>query len=139
MHNASNDTKYKLLIADDDLDNVKFLEYYLKRNFQVSVCTNVTSFYELINSDTFDIILMDIALRDYKNGLELTKELKDDPTYSNVPVVCYSGHVLNRDRINAIKAGCDMFIGKPASNELLLKSLMSALNKKRSSQQSAIH
>ena len=127
--------KYKLLIADDDQDNVKFLEYYLKRNFNVSVCTNVASFYEAINNIHFDIILMDIALKDYKNGLELTQELKSDPMYSDIPIVCYSGHVLNRDRINAMKAGCDMFIGKPASNELLLKSLMSVLqkNKMRSS------
>lgn len=126
------DIKYKLLIADDDTDNVKFLEYYLKRNFEVSVSTNVASFYEAIKDKTYDIILMDIALRDYKNGLELTQELKSDPLFKNIPVVCYSGHVLNKDRINAMKAGCDMFIGKPASNELLLKSLMSAIKKKKS-------
>lgn len=125
------EAKYKLLIADDDTDNVKFLEYYLKRNFEVSVSTNVSSFYEAIKNKTYDIILMDIALRDYKNGLELTQELKNDPLFKNVPVVCYSGHVLNKDRINAMKAGCDMFIGKPASNELLLKSLMTALKRKK--------
>ena len=123
--------RYKLLIADDDQDNVKFLEYYLKRNFDVSVCTTVASFYEAINNGRYDIILMDIALRDYKNGLELTQELKSNPLYSDIPIVCYSGHVLNRDRINAMKAGCDMFIGKPASNDLLLKSLMSVLNKSK--------
>lgn len=127
-----NQTKYKLLIADDDIDNVKFLEYYLQRSFEVYVCTNVSSFYEAINDNKFDIILMDIALKDYKTGLDLTKELKSDPVNSEIPVVCYSGHVLNKDRINALKAGCDMFIGKPASNELLLKSLLSLLNKRRS-------
>ncbi len=128
---VGSESKYKLLIADDDLDNVKFLEYYLKRTFDVAICTTVNSFYETIKSDTFDIILMDIALKDYKTGLDLTREIKDDPMYADIPVVCYSGHVLNKDRINAMKAGCDMFIGKPASNQLLLNSLLSLLNKRK--------
>jgi DNA-binding response OmpR family regulator len=129
MSNNS-ESRYKLLIADDDIDNVKFLEYYLKRTFEVSTCTNVSSFYEVMKNNKFDIILMDIALKDYKTGLDLTRELKENPESAHIPVVCYSGHVLNSDRINAIKAGCDMFIGKPASNQLLLNSLMSLVEKK---------
>ena len=50
MSNNS-ESRYKLLIADDDIDNVKFLEYYLKRTFEVSTCTNVSSFYEVMKNN----------------------------------------------------------------------------------------
>ena len=115
--------KKKLLIIEDDPANLKFLEMYLNRYFDVTICDSDTAFYEKIENETYDLILMDISIRGEKNGLELTKELKDNPKFSAVPVVCYTAHALQKDRINAKNAGCDLFLNKPVNNAYLVKEL----------------
>lgn len=115
--------KKKLLIIEDDPANLKFLEMYLNRYFDVTICDSDTAFYEKIESEIYDLILMDISIRGEKNGLELTKELKNNPKFSAVPVVCYTAHALQKDRINAKNAGCDLFLNKPVNNAYLVKEL----------------
>jgi DNA-binding response OmpR family regulator len=122
--------KPKLLIIEDDFENQKFLNFFLKRYFRVDVCDSSDTFYELINKEKADIILMDISIRGPKNGLQLTKELKDDPKFSKIPVICYTAHAFNKDRLNAIDAGCDAYISKPSDIHTLLNSLFDLLRGK---------
>ena len=65
-------TKPKLLIVEDDFENQKFLQIFLKRKFALQICDSSETFYEKLNNDKFDIILMDISLRGKKDGLQLT-------------------------------------------------------------------
>jgi len=71
---------------------------------------------------------MDISIRGPKDGLELTKELKSSPDYSSIPVICYTAHAFNTDRINAMEAGCNVYISKPSDIHTLLNSLFDLLN-----------
>lgn len=114
----------KLLIAEDDPENQKFLQIFLERYFSVDICDSSESFYEFISCEKYDVILMDISIRGQKNGLELTKELKENPEYSKIPIVCYTAHAFNTDRINALDAGCDLYLSKPSDIRILLNSLM---------------
>ncbi len=123
--------KLKLLVTEDDFENQKFLEMFLKRNFEVEICDSEQSFYEHLNKNKFDIILMDISLRGNKNGLELTKELRKMPGYENIPVVCLSAHAFKKDRDNAMNAGADVFLTKPVENKVLLNTLLEAVTNKK--------
>ena len=120
----------KLLIIEDDVENQKFLSFFLKRYFKVDTCDSSETFYELLNKEKADIILMDISIKGSKNGLELTKELKNNPIFSNIPVVCYTAHASNKDRLNALDAGCDAYISKPSDIHSLLNSLLDLLKAK---------
>ncbi len=126
-NNLSAESKPKLLIVEDDYENQKFLELYLKRYFQVNVCDSSDTFYSVLQNESFDIILMDISIKGEKNGLELTKELKGDTNYSHIPVICYTAHAFNSDRINALDAGCDAYLSKPSDVRTLLGSLYELL------------
>ena len=83
-----------------------------------------------MSKEKYDIIMMDISIRGDKNGLELTKELKSNPSTSGIPVLCYTAHAFNKDRINALEAGCDVYISKPAEVYSLLESLFELLKRK---------
>lgn len=122
--------KPKLLIIEDDYDNQKFLELYLKKYFHVDLCDSSDTFYSYWANEKYDIILMDISIKGQKNGLELTRELKSDPNSSNIPIVCYTAHAFNRDRINALDAGCDAYLSKPSDIRTLLISLFDVLKEK---------
>lgn len=123
-------TKPKLLITEDDYENRKFLELFLKRYFRVDVCDSSDSFYNLISKHNYDIILMDISIKGRKNGLELTREMKNNPELKGIPIVCYTAHAFNKDRLNALDAGADAYISKPSDIRVLLNSLLDLLKGK---------
>ncbi|MDQ7817826.1 MAG: response regulator [Melioribacteraceae bacterium] len=129
INSVKNGVKPKLLITEDDFENQKFLELFLKRYFEVDVCDSSDTFYNFIESKSYDIILMDISIRGKKNGLELTSELKSNPDYSSIPIVCYTAHAFNRDRVNALNAGCDAYLSKPSDIRTLLGSLIEMLKR----------
>lgn len=114
----------KLLIVEDDLENQKFLYYFLKKHFRIEVCDSAEMCYEFLFKERSEIILMDISIKGYKNGLDLTKELKSHPLFSKIPIVCYTAHAYNEDRINSIDAGCDAYISKPTNYNILLNTLL---------------
>ena len=123
-------SKPRILITEDDFENQKFLELFLRRRFEVESCDSETSFYERLKNAHFDVILMDISLRGKKNGLELTMEIKAMPEYANIPVVCLTAHAFKKDKENALNAGVDKFLTKPVDNDILMNTLLEVINRK---------
>lgn len=130
MSEINDKNKPRLLIVEDDFENQKFLQLFLKRKFEVDVCDSAETFYEKMNEKKFDIILMDISLRGRKDGLQLTKELRESEETKDIPVVGLSAHTFQRDKDNAYNAGVDLFITKPVQNSVLLDSLIKTYEKK---------
>ncbi|MCD6596160.1 MAG: response regulator, partial [Bacteroidales bacterium] len=87
--------KPTLLVVEDDYDSQKFLQLFLRREFNVEVCDSSETFYAILEDQKIDIILMDISLRGTKNGLELTSELKADEKFKNIPVVVLTAHAFH--------------------------------------------
>ncbi|PIQ09762.1 MAG: hypothetical protein COW71_04940 [Ignavibacteriales bacterium CG18_big_fil_WC_8_21_14_2_50_31_20] len=123
----SKDKKYKLLVVEDDEDSQRFLKLFLKREFVISMSNSGETFYNELENDIFDIILMDVSLRGEKDGLQLTREIKNDDKYKHIPVVALTAHAYQRDRAEALKAGVDYFLTKPVKNETLMDTLKTAI------------
>jgi CheY-like chemotaxis protein len=128
----SEETKPRLLVVEDDYENQKFLQIFLKRKFDLEICDNSETFYEKIQDNNFDIILMDISLKGKKDGLQLTQELRAKSEYENIPIVGLSAHAFQRDKDNAYNAGIDIFLTKPVQNDVLMDTLLKALELKAS-------
>jgi CheY-like chemotaxis protein len=122
--------KPRLLIVEDDYENQKFLQIFLKRKFDLEICDSSDTFYEKLNQSDFDIILMDISLRGKKDGLQLTQEIRQMEQYKDLPVVGLSAHAFQRDKDNAYNAGVDIFLTKPVQNDVLMDTLLRTLKKK---------
>lgn len=123
-------SKPRLLVVEDDYENQKFLEIFLKRKFELKICDSSDTFYKMIEQSDFDIILMDISLRGKKDGLQLTRELREMDKYKSVPVVALSAHAFQKDKENAYQAGVDMFLTKPIQNEVLMDTLVRIFDEK---------
>ena len=123
----SKDKKYKLLVVEDDEDSQRFLKLFLKREFVISMSNSGETFYNELENDIFVIILMDVSLRGEKDGLQLTREIKNDDKYKHIPVVALTAHAYQRDRAEALKAGVDYFLTKPVKNETLMDTLKTAI------------
>jgi len=122
--------KPKLLVVEDDYENQKFLQIFLKRKFELELCDSSDTFYQKLEQNKFDIILMDISLRGKKDGLQLTRELREKDEYKDIAIVGLSAHAFQRDKDNAYNAGVDIFLTKPVQNDVLLETLIKTLRDK---------
>lgn len=122
--------KPRILVVEDDLENQKFLRIFLKRKFVVDLCDSAEEFYQLMDENKYDIILMDISLRGGKDGLQITTELREKEATKNIPIIGLSAHAFQRDKDNAYKAGVDAFLTKPVESNYLLETLVKALEQK---------
>lgn len=123
------EVKPRILITEDDSENQRFLRIFLGKNFITDICDSDVTFYEYLGNNKYDVILMDISLKGNKNGLELTRELKTNPEYKNIPIVCLTAHAFKKDIENALKAGVDIFLTKPVDNHVLMDTLLDAAGK----------
>lgn len=123
------ENKPRILITEDDSENQRFLRMFLRKSFITDICDSDETFYENLKTNKYDVILMDISLKGNKNGLELTRELKANPDYKDIPIVCLTAHAFKKDIENALNAGVDIFLTKPVDNHLLMQTLLDAANR----------
>ena len=122
--------KPNLLVVEDDPENQKLLETYLKRKFNINLCDSEDTFYSKLNAMKPDVFLVDISLRGPKNGLQLVEELRKTEEYSSAPIICLSAHVFPKDRQNAMDAGVDEFLTRPIRNEDLMAAIIDVYTRK---------
>ncbi|MFZ5947824.1 MAG: response regulator [Stygiobacter sp.] len=122
------DDKKKVLVVDDEDLAQDFLRFFLSKKYDVYSVGSVNSFYNIINTVRFDLILMDVSLKDSKDGIQLTRELKSSSIYKNVPIFVLTAFNTTAERRNAEAAGADKFLSKPVDQKLLMRYIDEALN-----------
>ncbi len=121
--------RYKVLVVDDEELAQDFLKYFLSKQFEVHTCGSVNTFYNIINSIDFDLVLMDISLKDSKDGIDLTRELKQMEKYKNTPVFVLTAFNTTKERNSSFEAGAQEFLAKPVDGKALLQLINSVLAK----------
>jgi DNA-binding response OmpR family regulator len=117
------ETKAKVLIVEDELENQKYFELILKKKFEVDLCDTRKSMYNLLSKKNYDVIVMDISLKGGTNGVDLIKELKRSTSNINIPIICLSAHAFYEDRFKAEDAGADVYLNKPIKSQTLINAL----------------
>ena len=120
-----NNSKPKILITEDDFDNQRFLTIFLGKKYDLIICDSDKTFFPTLERHHPEVIIMDISLKGSKDGLQITRELKANEKYKNIPVICLTAHAFQKDKENAEDAGVDMFLAKPVENEILLNAIES--------------
>jgi CheY-like chemotaxis protein len=102
-----------ILVVEDNEANQLLVRAVLElEGFSVEIAGSAPEAVERLQASTPDLILMDIQLPG-QDGLSLTRQLKDDPTTADIPVVALTAHAMRGDREEAITAGCVGYISKP--------------------------
>jgi len=69
-----------------------------------------------------DIILMDLRMPGM-GGIEAIKQLKQDPSVAEIPVVVLSAWTSQRNREDAEQAGAAKFLAKPVDTKRLIEEI----------------
>ena len=102
-----------ILIAEDSADSREMMQLLLEqRGYRVVVADDGKHALEVALSSRPDLVLLDLDLPKL-DGLSVTRNLRLDPEFKDVPIVILSGHDPSRFRQDALDAGCDDYLLKP--------------------------
>jgi CheY-like chemotaxis protein len=73
-----------------------------------------------------DIILLDLGLPGM-DGLSLTRKLKADQQWKEIPVIAWTASAVKGDDLRALAAGCDGYLTKPIDTRSFARRVASFL------------
>lgn len=125
----------RVLIVEDDPDIVDYYSFFLEdEGYEVMSANRCSTAREMMDDFRPEVILID-ALLPGKSGLELLVFLRQDPQWSDLPMVVVTGNdtLLEDDCQSYLGAhegvrGPDGVLGKPVDRETLLAVLQALLN-----------
>jgi len=120
-----------LLIVDDNKVNRLLMSRSVELlGHKASVAENGRVAMDMLKSDRFDILLLDIEMPEM-DGFEVLEALKADPNLRDLPVIVTSSVEGLDSIVRCIELGADDYIPKPVNKVLLNARVSSSLEKKR--------
>jgi twitching motility two-component system response regulator PilH len=110
----------KILICDDSLAEVKFMQAVLEAAGYWSVAINDSTKVEsTIAIERPSLILLDVVMPQ-RNGFQVCRDLKAHVEYNRIPVIVVSSKDGESDKFWASQQGADGYVVKPFTPEQLL-------------------
>ncbi len=105
-----------LIVEDDPAMNLGMYHFLRSSGYEVKSCEDGTKALEIIESDKFDIAIIDLKLPGV-DGLTLLKHIKSKSPQTGVIIITAFAEV--KTAVQAIKDGAFDYIAKPFTNEEL--------------------
>ena len=107
----------KILIVDDNADNLKVLYIYLKSaGFEVFAADNGLAGIEAVKHSEPELILLDVMMPEM-NGFEVCRCLKADPTTEHIPVIFLTALSEVVEKLTGFQVGGVDYITQPVEYE----------------------
>lgn len=112
-----------ILYVEDNPDNRNLIRRVLNaEGYAVIEASHADQAFKKLESETIDLILMDINMPDM-DGYTLTAKIKKMDKYANIPIVAVTANVMRGDREKSLEAGCDGYIQKPIDIDTLAQQI----------------
>jgi CheY-like chemotaxis protein len=120
----------RILVVDDEPLNVELLDQELADlGYAVDAAMNGRDALDQVRSDPPDLILLDVLMPGI-DGIEVCRQLKNDPATRLIPIVIMTALSDREDRIRAVEAGANDFLTKPVDERELHARIRSSLRSK---------
>ncbi|MHC4455550.1 MAG: response regulator [Planctomycetota bacterium] len=127
----------KIIVVDDDQDIRDSLQAILEgRQYTVITAADRTDGMEKIKTEKPDLIILDVMMSSWLDGLDMSKNLKKAPEFKDIPILMLTG-VRGKTGIDfKPKAGgpdwcsVDAFLEKPVEPDILLEEIDKLLSEK---------
>jgi CheY-like chemotaxis protein len=119
--------KSRILIADDNEQNVELIEAYLNGlDIVTAVAVDGKDTLDKVASFQPNLVLLDIMMPKL-SGFEVCKKIKSDPATSGIMILMVTALNELGDIERAVEAGTDDFLSKPVHKVELLKRVENML------------
>src|SRR5580700_2629043 len=121
------------ILVDDEAGIRESLEVLLGfENYAVKTAASGEEGLNLLDRETFDLMLLDLALPG-QSGMELLPQFKE--RQPDLPIIMITAYGTVDNVVEAIRAGADNFVQKPWDNEKLLADIRSAVARRRAEEE----
>lgn len=129
---------YTILIVDDSLTNRKILARQVEeQNYQVATAANGKQAIQMIQTGSYDLILLDIIMPEV-NGYEVLEWIRDSP-WQHIPTIMISALDQIDSVVKCIEMGAADYLAKPFNSILLKARLGACLEQKRLRDQESLY
>ena len=119
----------KLLLIDDDEEYCLLVKDYMNiQNISLDYCTTGENGLIALKKKTYDLILLDMMLPDIP-GVEVLRRIR---MKTGVPLIIFSAHNDETDRIVTLELGADDYVPKSFSSRELLARIRAVLRRSSS-------
>lgn len=109
-----------ILVVDDSPTEVHVCKTILEKNgYQVTTAQSGEEGVEVAKKVLPDLILMDVVMPGL-NGFQATRQLSNEPSTSNIPVVVVTTKDQETDKVWAMRQGAKDYIVKPVREKDLI-------------------
>jgi signal transduction histidine kinase len=120
-----------MLVVEDDPTNRLTLSIGLKQQgYRVTAAEDGRQALELLRTQSFDLVLLDIVMPQM-DGFQLLAKIKSDAALRDIPVIVISAIELMESVIKCIEMGAEDYLPKPCDPVLLQARISAGLRKKR--------
>jgi len=117
----------RVLVVEDNAVNQRLARaLLLKAGFQVDVAENGAVALERLDSEHFDVVLMDCQMP-VMDGFAASREIRAREEAGagerHVPIIAMTANAMEGDAERCLEAGMDAYLSKPISAELLYRTV----------------
>lgn len=117
---------YKILVVDDEVNIRRVVREYAEfEGYEVSEAENGMEAVEMVKSNDYDLIVMDIMMPKL-DGFSTCKEIKK---YKTIPVIMLSARGEEYDKLFGFELGIDDYVVKPFSPKELMARIKAVLKR----------
>lgn len=119
-----------LLLVDDEPGLRDAVQAYLEDSgFTVDVAPNAKVGWELLEKRLPDLVISDIMMPQV-DGYQFLQQLREDPRFSQLPVIFLTARGMTKDRIQGYQAGVDAYLSKPFDPDELVAIATNIVNRR---------
>lgn len=112
------DKNWRILVIDDEPNNLQLLRQILKGQYNISLAYSGIQGIELAKNLLPDLILLDVMMPDV-DGYETCIRLKSDPKTEKIPVIFVTAKTEVEDEKRGFDVGAVDYISKPVSGGIV--------------------
>lgn len=103
-----------MIFCVDDDSTIRDIEVYTleQTGFKAKGFADGVSLLEELKTEIPELIVLDIMLPQ-KDGIEILKEIREDPRTKNIPVIMATAKGTEMDKIQGLDTGADDYLVKP--------------------------
>ena len=122
-----------VMVIEDEKEIRDLVKYNLEREgFRVSVAADGAVGLEQLVAERPDALVLDLMLPG-RNGLEVLRELRGEPTTRELPVLVLTARGAEMDKLLGFEHGADDYLTKPFSPRELIARVRALLRRSRPS------
>lgn len=127
IRQARPQTKYRVLVVDDDFEIGRYISTELGCYYKFGVCTNGKEGLKELLTNAYDVVISDVMMPEM-DGFTMLRMIKTNINISHIPVIMLTSKSDVGNRLEGLERGADAFLAKPFDMEELHMNIENVIN-----------